>query len=369
MVKGGAKAGSARRGRARASSKAAGRSEWLAELRGALSVGALGLAALAMVGFADGTFPPVDALRTLWVHLGIGLVVCGAMLLALKARRGLLAMLAGALFVALPLKAVFLDAHAVASGPSPVLRVLTINVMVTNPMDEAIAEALTRGGYDIVAVQEAPALWDRFAQLDTVYPYREGCGTPQTCDLVLLSRRPLDDVRWTPFEFRRHRLVTATVEVAGQRVGIAAVHLTKPHHDGTQRYETYRLIRALEDLPDDAVLMGDFNAAPWTGLLGWLRGATGFRHVAGYRPTAPSRVGILGVPIDQVMTRGRRRGVADRGAGKLARIESLRCRGGSRLHALSPPQRTATTSISLSAPVSTVKGWLKMRVPSLATAT
>ena len=324
-VKGGAKVGAARRGRARASAVAASRSEWLAELRGALGVGALGLAGLATVGFADGTFPPVDALRTLWVHLGLALVVCGAVLVVLKARRGLLAILAGAFFVALPLKAVFLDAQAVGSGldaqavgsgPSPALRVLTINVMVGNRQDEAIAQALVAGDYDVVAVQEAPALWDRFAQLEAVYPYREGCETPQTCDLVVLSRRPLGDVRWTPFELRRHRLVTATVEVEGRRVGIAAVHLTKPHHDGTQRYETYRLIRALEDLPADAVLMGDFNAAPWTGLLGWLRGATGFRHVAGYRPTAPSRIGMLGVPIDQVMTRG---GVA---ASRIAVLES-----------------------------------------------
>ena len=299
-----------------------------------MSVGALGLAALAIVGFADGTFPPVDALRTLWIHLGIALVVCGAMLLALKARRGVLAMLAGAFFVALPLKAVFLDAQAVAPGGPAALRVLTINVMVSNPMDEAIAKTLVEGGYDIVAVEEAPALWDRFAQLGAVYPYREGCETPQACDLVLLSRRPLDDVRWTPFELRRNRLVTATVDVDGRRVGIAAVHLTKPHHDGTQRYETYRLIRALEDLPADAVLMGDFNAAPWTGLLGWLRGATGFRHVAGYRPTAPSRVGPLGVPIDQVMTRGGRGGVTDRGAGEPARLESLRGRGRPRPRAL-----------------------------------
>ena len=298
MGKSGAKA---RRGGLRAS---AGRSDWLAELRGAASLGVSGLFALAFVGFADGTFPPVDALRTLWVHLGLALIAAGALLLALKARRGLLAVLAGAFFIALPMKAVFLDAQALAPEEPSALRVLTINVMVSNPRDEAVAQAIVAGGYDVVAIQEAPAMWDRFAELEAAYPHRVGCETPQACDLVLLSRRPLQDVRRTPFEFRRHRLVTAVVEAAGRRVGIAAVHLTKPHHDGTQRYETYRLIRALEALPDDAVLMGDFNAAPWTGLLGWLRGATGFRHVAGYRPTAPSRIGVLGVPIDQVMTRG-----------------------------------------------------------------
>lgn len=280
----------------------------VAELRGALTAVACGLVLLAVSAFVDRTFPPLDAFRTLWPQLSAAMIVCGVVLLALRARRrGALTLFAAIIFGLLVVRAAYWTALPIVAAPAnaQTLRVLTLNALVNNSRPDAMARAIRSGGYDVVAIQEGAALEAHYAKMAAELPYQTGCAADQPCDLVVLSRYPLDDVRWTPFETRASWSTTATVTVDDRTVGLLAIHLTKPHHDGNQRFEVYRTIRVQEALPEDAFVLGDFNAAPWSGLLGWFRGATGFAHPAGYRPTAPARVGALGVAIDQVMTRGR----------------------------------------------------------------
>ena len=275
------------------------------ELRGAATLAALGIAGLALLGAAARLYPPFDTFRSLWIHLGAVMILGGGVLLILRApRRGLATAAFGAFFALLPLKTAFQDAQPLADAAGRPLKVLTFNAFIHNRQASQLAAMLLDSDYDFVAIQEGATLWDHFPRLDEGFRARAGCETPERCDLVLLSRLPLDDVRWTPYDTRPHRLVTATISLGDREVGIAATHLTKPHHDGVQRYEGYRLIRALRNLPDDAVLMGDFNAAPWSDLLEWVREESGMRIVAGYRPTAPARLGPLAIPIDHVLVRG-----------------------------------------------------------------
>ncbi len=236
------------------------------------------------------------------------MIVCGFTLFALKARlRGALTFGVAVALVLLVAQTAYWTALPIVAAPAnaQTLRVLTLNALVSNPSPDTMARAIVSGGYDLVAIQEGAALDAHFGGMTDAFPYQSGCAAGEDCDLVVLSRLPLDDIRWTPFETRASRLMTATVTIGGQSVGLLAVHLTKPHHDGNQRFEVYRTIRVQGALPDDAIVLGDFNAAPWSGLLRWFRDATGFVHPAGYRPTAPARVGALGVAIDQVMVRGR----------------------------------------------------------------
>ncbi|MEM7566579.1 MAG: endonuclease/exonuclease/phosphatase family protein [Pseudomonadota bacterium] len=284
------------------------RSSWRAEARGALSLAGGGLVFLAVAAFADRTFPPLDAFRSLWPHLSVAIAGVGVALLATGAwLRAVGLFAAAAFFIVLIVRTAFWSAMPMAEAPvgAETLRVLTVNALVGNRTPERLAEAIASGGYDLVAIQEGAALEDHYRRLGAVLPYQTGCEAGEACDLVLLSRRPLEDLVWTPFETRSSRLLTASFRWEGVSIGLVSVHLTKPHHDEYQRFQTSRTIRAQHRLPPDAIVVGDFNAAPWTGLLDWFRAATGFVHPAGYRPTAPARAGVLGVPIDQVMVRGR----------------------------------------------------------------
>lgn len=279
--------------------------DWIIEARGGITLGAWGLALLLLSGFATRFVPPFDVVRSLWPHLGIVALLAGVAVLLVGGRiRALPVFFAAGLALLVPLYAVTLGALPLAPQTGEGMRVMTVNALAWNRESRRLADHLVEAPYDIVAVQEAPGLGDHLAMLRRAYPYSEGCETPQTCDLLLLSRRPLRDAQHTPFPLQGNRLISASVEMDGRELTVVATHLTKPHHDFTQAQEVVKIMGLFGQLGPDTVLMGDLNSAPWSGVLDWLEQRTGLDGPRGYRPTWPVDLGPLGVPIDHILMRG-----------------------------------------------------------------
>ena len=192
-----------------------------------------------------------------------------------------------------------------AEASKPLLKLLSFNLLNPNTRGAEIADFLTGSDADVVFLMEATPIDSHLAQLATRFPYRAGCEDVPTCDLVMLSRTPLEGVRMQSMSsVWSNRLMTATTVVGGQRINLAAVHMVKPYFDEFAEEETLTLKETIADMEGPVVVAGDFNAAAWSGNIDWLVREAGLAPGPFYPATWPVRFGPLGVPIDNVFVRG-----------------------------------------------------------------
>lgn len=208
-------------------------------------------------------------------------------------------------------------ASAMAAEPTT-LKVVSFNTWYRNDRYEGLVEFLRDSGADVVGLVEVtPGLKAALAPLRDIYPYQADCiDKVKKCEEMLLSRRPLQAVTAQRLGGRRPIIVTARLDLPGGPVTIALTHLSSSltglieldENGGeiAQEGQALRLGNYFATLPDDAILMGDFNAAPWSRVLSDLRAAGGWRANDDLIPSWPRGLPApLRLPIDHVFGRGR----------------------------------------------------------------
>ncbi len=283
-----------------------------AEFRGGLlAVSGILIIVLAVIAVTPG-LPGELLLQSLRFHLvvvGLGLAFLAILFGARW--RGLLVLLvvlgAGAQG-ALSVWEFYARRPPVADQPLAEFRFLSFNVLNENRRAAELVDAVLADPPDVMLVMETPGIEPYLSKLATVFPYRVGCDNSATCDISLFSRVPIADgkiTRLQPFHFER--MVTGRINVNGQDVTIAGVHLSKPYFDRASWREIFDINSVLSRIEGPLVLAGDFNSAFWSEPLEYL----GKRQslIPGPWPAAtwPVRLGPLGVPIDNVFTRGNAR--------------------------------------------------------------
>ena len=187
------------------------------------------------------------------------------------------------------------------------LTVLWFNSLSTNRIaPDRLERALRKTGADIVVFVEAlPALGMR-ERLADLYPHAVGCRTRADCAMLVLSRLEPQDVRTRRVSGSAERLVRFAVSPEGHPpVAVLATHLIKPWYLSIAAEETTVATRMLEREPSGPlVVMGDFNAAPWSRRVRELEIAHDLRHPPRPVGTWPAALGALGVPIDHMLVRG-----------------------------------------------------------------
>ena len=193
----------------------------------------------------------------------------------------------------------------------PALRLVTHNVWIDNIDVPRTIEAILASDPDVVTIQEEP---DHFlagnAGLLRALPYRVAC---PGSDLAIYARRPpLASGCEVVSRFGRHSRSVAALwaRVAardGRPATVMTVHLPWPIPPGPQEAATRGTAELLGRFaPNDLVLAGDFNCAPWSFAMR--------RRDQRFRPLTrrshaifswPARFGRLHVPlallpIDQV---------------------------------------------------------------------
>jgi endonuclease/exonuclease/phosphatase (EEP) superfamily protein YafD len=224
-----------------------------------------------------------------------------------------------------------------ARRPGPVagsrLRVMTANVLATNPDARALADQIRREQPDLVALQEVQGEFgaELGEQLSSLLPYTWLRPHHRFSGAALLSRWPLesqDAFRLSEFgHFCQH----AQILVEGRPLHVFNVHLETPFviHRRRRgfprfgiRYRSYtardeeveRLLSLVEKLDEAVIVAGDFNSSagsrPHRRLLTGLRDA--FREMGrGLGHTFPQAVLINGfycplplLRIDYIFFRG-----------------------------------------------------------------
>ena len=192
-------------------------------------------------------------------------------------------------------------------GAAANLSILWFNMYAGNPLPaEALVAALGDSGAEVIMMTEANAALPALDGLSSRYPYRLIC--PGRCAMAILSRLPFEtaeiiDNGVTAGE--RQILHVRLVPSGGTGpVSLLAVHMLKPWYLAFSGGEMERLRWVLKRYTEPTVLVGDFNATPWSRRMQMIARAGRMEFAGMPVPTWPASAGPVGLPIDHVLVRG-----------------------------------------------------------------
>jgi endonuclease/exonuclease/phosphatase (EEP) superfamily protein YafD len=252
-------------------------------------------------------------LADLWVHFDVfSHFALHFRLLALASFIGFLmprvrTITATVLFVAGVL-AIGIWPHAVSAIPaSPpeagqgerALRLMSFNTLFSNADNEAIAAEVERQDPDIVAFMEfGPSKRPLFDRLGARWPHQADCLDKDFCNLVVMSKLPMTSsearVSWEGPPYMLARF--------GPEAGnltLIAVHTIRFPHQRAQYTQIAALMKHLETIQGSRVLMGDFNATPFSLMVRTVEHRSGMVRLTRL-PTWPARLGLPQIAIDQI---------------------------------------------------------------------
>ena len=265
------------------------------------------LTALAVLaGFGGRWWPILDLAAAFRPHLAVlnGVVAVAA---ALGRHWRAAAIALGAAVVAGASLGPALEPAARAGGDRA-LTVLYGNVRDANAQVVALADRLLVEEPDVLVTSETPAALAE--RLSRHYPYRlvsDGSGGNKRT--AIWSRFPL---RATQLYLNNTVAPTGASAVLdlgeGEEVGLIGAHFSRPT-EAVQPRQIAGLGEIAAGLPRPLVIVGDFNAVPWSATLARAARLTGTRVAGGYRITwkgaYPTPLGPLaapwGLPIDHVL--------------------------------------------------------------------
>jgi endonuclease/exonuclease/phosphatase (EEP) superfamily protein YafD len=257
-----------------------------------------------------------------------GLAVIAAVL-ALVLRRWLRLAVLAVLAATLAWPVIAQRGQAAVTEPAR-LKILSANVWHSASGHDRTLQALLASDADIVGLVEVTPGWRAaLAPLVAKYPYHVDCfDADPDCQIILLSRLPIAK----PYagRIRGTTPIVAGGELMwnGRPITVLATHLFRPlaRSDESmwggedpafaayladrlplsrQAGQAGRFAKYLNGLPDDLIIMGDFNSAPWSRVQRAFRGATGLDSQAGWDLTWPSSFPWpLRLPLDHVLARG-----------------------------------------------------------------
>ncbi|HKP24267.1 MAG TPA: endonuclease/exonuclease/phosphatase family protein [Dongiaceae bacterium] len=262
--------------------------------------------------------------------LQLGIVALLAAMLALAMRRWARLLLLAALTATLSWP-VFspLGAAPVVTGPAR-LKILSANLWHSAAGHDRTIEALLASDADIVGLVEVTPAWrPALEPLYAKYPYRIDCfDLDPECQIMLLSRLPIEkpiagrvwkatpivaggEIRWngrsiTVLATHWFRpLVRSDASQWGADDPARAGYLAKGLPVSRQAGQAGLFAKYLNRAPQDLIVMGDLNSAPWSRVQSAFRAKTGLDNQAGWDASWPSFVPWpLRLPIDHVLARG-----------------------------------------------------------------
>ena len=198
------------------------------------------------------------------------------------------------------------DARRELPEGAPV-RVLVVNVLRESSEFERVRRLIAEEQPDIIGIVEADARWLReLAPALAPYPSRIEAPRTDNFGMALYARGPLEG---GGVEHLASDLPSIVAETAhgGARLGIVLVHPSPPlsgeWYDAQLRHFDAVAARA-RGFAGPFVIMGDFNATPWSRAFARLRGASGTcdsRTGFGAQTSYPADGWLLRIPIDHVL--------------------------------------------------------------------
>ena len=278
-------------------------------LRSLVAFAALVILIGVVLGYGGALIYPLDALAHFRLHMLLLIPPLAAVALGVRHWRALWRLGVAALLAIAGLSPLWEDVPPPSDGTA--LTVMTANLYQDNPQPEVMRAALRAANADILVTNETTkAAQAGVTSLTQFYRYRLALSTTgTTLRTVIWSRFPMREGRLLLEDLVEPTGAHAIVEIApGREVTILALHLAHPAV-GNQGVQVEALDRISESLPHPLIVMGDFNATPWSWAVKRVGELTRARRIPGYRvtwygayPTIFGRLpALLGQAIDHVL--------------------------------------------------------------------
>ena len=192
-----------------------------------------------------------------------------------------------------------------ATQVQPNLKLLWFNMLNENAVDiDIILNAISAADPDVLILAESGKIGENPTLLADMYPYRLGC--IERCEVLVLSKLAFDAQSLTALgPLYSERLARVGLKTAsGQPFTLMGVHMSKPWYIGLAETEDFRLRRRIQSVSGPQIVVGDFNAAPWSFRIRLAMRGTDLTGVRVPVSTWPVAFGRFGIPIDQVLVGG-----------------------------------------------------------------
>ena len=190
------------------------------------------------------------------------------------------------------------------------IKVLSWNVLVSNPSSDTIRNLIVEADPDVIVLIEVrPGLIDSLELGSSAYPTIVEQPSWGGEGIAVLSRVPDTQVEFLDFEFEYQPGVLAKLSLNGKTVKLVGLHTLSP----VPLYRAAVRDRQIESVCSWAskqtvpvCICGDFNTTPWTRPFQRLleSGFVDSRRQVGNCPSWPAPLGVFGIPIDHVLTKG-----------------------------------------------------------------
>jgi endonuclease/exonuclease/phosphatase (EEP) superfamily protein YafD len=249
----------------------------------------------------------LDLLTHFRLQYAIGGLLLLAALVGLRSRRWALAVAAGVVLNAVPLRVYWPEPVRAATleTAGSDLRVLAANLSQLDYPNAPLLELVRTESPDLLLLVEfTPVADERFRQLDELYPHRLEVPRRDAFGMALYSRHPFTA---EAIEIVHSVAIRARVAAPGGEVTVFGVHLRSPTRAGRAAERNRQLVE-LTGLTNatagPVIVIGDLNITPFSPFFrDWLD-ATGLHDAgAGRGPwfSWPTFLPIVGIPIDHCL--------------------------------------------------------------------
>ena len=244
-----------------------------------------------------------DVFSQLTLHFAIIAVAFAIGLILPRGRRmvSLLLVLAGVVALGAWPHAASLSPRVLAepAAGERALRVASFNTLWINEDVEKVRAEIERLDADIVTLLEmSPAKRGLLAQLKLRYPYQADCFASDYCNLAILSKLPIVEREGrSGGEGPPYILARLGAEAGG--LSVVGVHTIRFPHSRAQFRQAETIGAFLVKLPGHKLVMGDFNATPFSRIPGVVEVRGNLRRIT-YLPSWPATFGLPQIAIDHI---------------------------------------------------------------------
>ena len=179
------------------------------------------------------------------------------------------------------------------------LKVASFNTLYGNPRAEAVEAEILRIDADVITLVEMGPNKRRILEaVKQRYPYQATCFAIDFCNLVVLSKFPIVETDaqalWDGAPYIRAKL--------GPDAGgltVFGVHTIRFPHSRAQFKQVNAMADLIERTSGQKLVMGDFNATPFSRIISVLESRANLRRLSGL-PSWPSQAALPQLAIDHI---------------------------------------------------------------------
>ncbi len=219
-------------------------------------------------------------------------------------------MFAASMLFALPnlvvIAPIFLPNHSSSTVESPI-KVVFINLSVTNREYVMVAEFVRSSDHDFLAVVELNEAWlTNLRQQLADYSHVVSRTRNDQFGIGLFSKTPLERPTILDLGTLGFPAIRAFITAGGRRLTVFVVHPPPPVADlfREERVTQMKNLAALVAKEEDVVVLGDLNMTPWSPIFRDLLAVTGLQDARtgfGVQATWPATMPWMLMPVDHCL--------------------------------------------------------------------